>query len=214
MFKIYLPLIVICWMTSYGISQEVTIVLTSTVYDRDLTEAETKEAQERLDKARKSEEASSFSLESYRILDARAERLNRRSTTVVLEVGKSVRYSDDAHDMLQAAHIKVLKLDENDCQVNVDWAVGMVRAKSTDCHAIYGMRTVKLNQLEVIGGGKDEVIVKGKKQTNYLVKTILIVPGKQHPLAATQDVAEFVNAESIRRLQRKLPRPGNLTSRE
>lgn len=210
MFRSLMSLCLFCAIGNCAFSQEVAIVLTGSLYDRELTEAESAEARERLDAARKSGDDSTFALESLRILDAKAKRLKQVRSTIILEVGKSVKCGTDSEDIIQAAHLEVFTLDDKSCELRASCAVGTLVGLSTDTHLVNLPRgSVKLNQLQVLGESGLQVVMNGKKQTYRTVQTMLVLPGKGHPLSS-ENISEHLTTELIKRMQ--IPRPGKLTS--
>lgn len=210
MSRFVLSLLLLAVNTGPSVAQEIAIVLTGTLYDRDVTAEEAAMAKERADRAIKDGEPSSYSLESLRILDARAKTLNRVSTTTILEGGKSVRCKADAKDMLLEAQLSVIKIDDKTCELEANWAVGAVAGATSISANTFGRKTLELNQLVFIGASGAGVLVNGKPQGGHLVQTMEVIPGKAHPLTSKK-IGEDLSLELSRRIQ--IPRPGKIISR-
>ncbi len=208
--RFLLPLLLLAFNPCTLVAQDVAIVLTGIVYDRDMTDEESAMARERAERAKQNGEPSSYSLECLRILDARAKTLDRVSTTTILEVGKSVRLKADTRDMLLEAHLSVLKVDDTSCELEATWSVGAIVGATTVTVNSLGKKTLTLNQLEYIGAAGVKALAKGQPQTGHIVQTMLVIPGKDHPLTSKK-IGEDLGLELSRRIQ--IPRPGKITSR-
>ncbi len=207
MFKLFL---IVCFLVvGRGLlAQEVAIVLTGTLYDRDLTDAESKEANDRLAVARSNGDESNFGLESIRILDARAKRLNRITSVTILEAGKSAKCAADNGTMLLYGHLEVIKFDDRTCELRGECAIGTNYGSGSLIGSVRLDRSIKFNRLEMLGSTGTQVQVKGKQQKYHLVKTVVAVPAKAHPLSSTK-IGEALGDELRKRRAPLLP--GKLT---
>ena len=210
MSRFVLSLLLLAVITSPSVAQEIAIVLTGTLYDRDVTAEEEAMAKERAAQATKDGAPSSYSLEALRILDARAKTLNRVSTTTILEVGKSVKCITDAEDIMLEAHLSVTKYDEKSCELEATWSVAAIVGSMTISASTFGKKTLALNEQAFIGASGGGVLVNGKLNGGHLVQTMELIPGKQHPLTSKK-IGEGLDLELSRRIQ--IPRPGKITSR-
>lgn len=211
MSRFVLSLLLLAVNTGPSVAQEIAIVLTGTLYDRDVTAEEEAMAKERADQATKDGEQSSYSLEALRILNARAKTLNRVSTTTILGVGKSVKCIADAQDILLEAHLSVIKIDDKTCELEANWGVGAIIGHMTGSLNTFGKKTLELNRLQFIGASGGGNLVNGKLQGGWhLVQTMEIIPGKEHPLTSNR-IGENLSLELSRRIQ--IPRPGKITNR-